>query len=175
MAFGYAAMISFYRLYAASKNMTKEFSIFFLIYAAVLIISRPIAGKLQDRFGDDAVCYPSFIIQPIGLVLLAFKPCILTIIICASAGALGFGTMNSCLNAILNRRISNERRLFATTTYWACCDLGVGVGPALLGAIVTVSGFHTMYFAAAGLSLVALPLYHMLYVIKLCRGEYKQK
>ncbi|NLC08317.1 MAG: MFS transporter [Syntrophomonadaceae bacterium] len=57
MSFGYAAMISFYRLYAASENMTKEFSVFFLIYAAVLIISRPIAGKLQDSFGDDAVCY----------------------------------------------------------------------------------------------------------------------
>jgi MFS family permease len=161
MAFGYAAMISFYRLYAASENMTKEFSIFFLIYAAVLIISRPIAGKLQDRFGDDAVCYPSFIIQPIGLALLAFRPCILTIVICASAGALGFGTMNSCLNAILNRKISNERRPFATTTYWACCDLGVGAGPALLGAIVTASGYHIMYFAAAGLSLIALPVYYI--------------
>ena len=160
MAFGYAAMISFYRLYAASENMTKEFSIFFLIYAAVLIISRPIAGKLQDRFGDDAVCYPSFIIQPIGLALLAFRPCILTIVICASAGALGYGTMNSCLNAILNRSISNERRPFAATTYWASCDLGVGLGPALLGAIVTASGYHTMYFAAAGLSLVALPFYY---------------
>lgn len=117
MSIGYAAMISFYRLYAASENMTKEFSIFFLIYAAVLIISRPVAGKLQDRLGDDAVCYPSFIIQPIGLALLAFRPSILTIVICAAAGALGYGTMNSCLNAILNRSISNERRPFATTTY----------------------------------------------------------
>lgn len=160
MAFGYAAMISFYRLYAASENMTKEFSIFFLIYAAVLVISRPVAGILQDRYGDDAVCYPSFIIQPIGLALLAFKPCLLTIVICASAGALGFGTMNSCLNAVLNRSISNERRPFAATTFWASCDLGVGAGPVLLGAIVTASGYHTMYFAAAGLSLVALPVYY---------------
>ena len=114
MSFGYAAMISFYRLYAASENMTKEFSIFFLIYAAVLIISRPIAGKLQDRFGDDAVCYPSFIIQLQGHALLAYRPCILTIVICASAGALRFGTMSSCLIAILHSKISNERKLFAT-------------------------------------------------------------
>jgi MFS family permease len=67
MSFGYAALISFYRLYAASENMTKEFSIFFLVYAAVLLISRPLAGKLQDRFGDDAVCYPSFIISLLAL------------------------------------------------------------------------------------------------------------
>ncbi len=153
-------MISFYRLYAVSVNMTKEFSIFFLVYAAVLIVSRPIAGKIQDRFGDDVVCYPSFIIQPIGLALLAYKPSILTIVICASAGALGYGTMNSCLNAILNRNISNERRPYATTTYWSCCDLGVGVGPMFLGAIVAAFGYHTMYFAVAALSLVAMPLYY---------------
>ncbi|NLP30567.1 MAG: MFS transporter [Clostridiales bacterium] len=160
MSLGYAAMISFYRLYAVSVNMTKEFSIFFLVYAAVLIVSRPIAGKIQDRFGDDVVCYPSFIIQPIGLALLAYKPSILTIVICASAGALGYGTMNSCLNAILNRNISNERRPYATTTYWSCCDLGVGVGPMFLGAIVAAFGYHTMYFAVAALSLVAMPLYY---------------
>lgn len=160
MSLGYAAMISFYRLYALSVNMTKEFSIFFLVYAAVLIVSRPIAGKIQDRFGDDVVCYPSFIIQPIGLALLAYKPSILTIVICASAGALGYGTMNSCLNAILNRNISNERRPYATTTYWSCCDLGVGVGPMFLGAIVAAFGYHTMYFAVAALSLVAMPLYY---------------
>jgi len=172
MSFGYAAMISFYRLYAATKNMTKEFSIFFLIYAIVLIISRLLAGKLQDRFGDDVVCYPSFIIQPIGLALLAFKPCILTIVICASAGALGYGTINSCLNAILNRNISNERRPFAATTYWACCDLGVGVGPLLLGAIVAAAGYHTMYFAAAGLSLIALPAY---YIARRKQASYKME
>ncbi|NLY70090.1 MAG: MFS transporter [Clostridiales bacterium] len=160
MSLGYAAMISFYRLYAVSVNMTKEFSIFFLVYAAVLIVSRPVAGKIQDKFGDDVVCYPSFIIQPIGLALLAYKPSILTIVICASTGALGYGTMNSCLNAILNRNISNERRPYATTTYWSCCDLGVGVGPMFLGAIVAASGYHTMYFAAAALSLVAMPLYY---------------
>ena len=161
MAFGYAAMVSFYRLYAVSLDMAKEFTIFFPVYAAVLIISRPVAGKLQDRFGDDVLCYPCFIIQPVGLALLAFRPSILTIIICASAGALGYGTMNSCLNAIVNRGISNERRPYAATTYWACCDLGVGVGPVILGAIVTDAGYPAMYFVAAGLSLIALPLYYL--------------
>lgn len=159
LSFGYASLLWFYRLYAASEKLTKEFSPFFLIYAAVLLASRLVSGKIQDKFGDDVVCYPSFVIQTIGLILLAFKPCLATVIICAAAGALGYGTMNSCLNAILNRSIMNERRPFATTTYWACCDFGVGVGPVLLGAIITASGYHTMYYVAAALSFVAFPVY----------------
>jgi len=161
-SFGFAAMISFYRMYAASINMAREFSILFPAYAAVLIVSRPITGKLQDKYGDDVVCYPSFAILPIGLALLALRPCLATIVFCAAAGALGYGTMISCLSAILNRSISNERRPFATATFWACCDLGVGIGPMLLGTIVTASGYRAMYLAAAGISFIALPVYYLL-------------
>lgn len=159
MSFGYAALLSFYRLYAASLDMTKEFSPFFLIYAIVLLISRPAAGKLQDRYGDDAVCCPSFLIQVAGLLLIAWKPCMLTVVLCAAAGALGYGTMNSCLNSIVNRSVVNERRPYAVSTFWACCDLGVGVGPVLLGRIVTAGGYPAMYAAAAFLSFLALPVY----------------
>ena len=159
MSLGYAAMISFYRLYAASVDMTREFSFFFVIYAGVLIISRPVAGKLQDRFGDSVVCYPSFVLQTIGLLLLAVKPCMAAVVICAETGALGYGTMNSCLNAIVNRDITDARRPFAAATYWACCDTGVGIGPVLLGTIVTASGYHVMYGVAAGLSFLAVPMF----------------
>ena len=38
--FGYAALISFYRLYAIKTNLVSEFSCFFLVYAAVLTVSR---------------------------------------------------------------------------------------------------------------------------------------
>lgn len=159
MSFGYASLASFYRLYAAEIDMTKEFSIFFLIYAAVLLVSRPLAGRIQDRFGDNAVCYPGIIIQVVGLALIAWKPSIITIIFCAAAGALGYGTMNATLNSIVNRSVENERRPYAVSTYWASCDLGVGIGPVLLGAIITATGYKEMYYAAAILSLIALPIY----------------
>ena len=159
LSFGYAALLSFYRLYAIELNMLKEFSIFFLIYAVVLLFSRPLAGKIQDRFGDHAVCIPSMIFQVTGLVLIAWKPSIVTIVLCAAFGALGYGTLNSSLNSIVNRSVTNERRPFAVSTYWAACDFGVGIGPMLLGAVVTWIGYREMYFVAAGLSLVALPIY----------------
>ena len=86
LCFGYAALMSFYRLYAQETDLTKEFSCFFLIYAAVLLISRPMVGKLQDKIGDNAICYPCIAAQAVGLALLAWKPCMLTIIICAVCG-----------------------------------------------------------------------------------------
>ncbi len=159
LCFGYAALMSFYRLYAQETNLTKEFSSFFLIYAAVLLVSRPFVGKLQDKIGDNAICYPCITAQVIGIVLLAWKPCMITIIICAICGALGYGTLNSVLNVIVNRQASDERRPYAVTTYWAFSDLGVGIAPVILGAIAASSGYHVLYYVSAAISLIALPIY----------------
>lgn len=156
---GYAALISFYRLYAESLDMKKEFSYFFIIYAVILLISRPVAGILQDRLGDNAVCYPCMLFQVLGLFLIAFKPCMLTIIICAVGSALGYGTLNSVFNVIANKNVSNERRSYAVATYWAACDMGVGLSPILLGAVITAIGYTSMYYAAAAASFIAIPLY----------------
>ena len=159
LCFGYAALMSFYRLYAQHTDLVNEFRYFFLIYAAMLIVSRPAAGKLQDRLGDNAVCYPCIMAQVAGLALLAWKPCMLTIVICALCGALGYGTLNSTLNVIVNRQVTDDRRPYAVSTYWAFSDLGVGIAPAILGAIASSAGYQALYFVAAAISLAALPIY----------------
>lgn len=159
LSIGYVSLLSFYRLYAAQLDMTKEFSGFFLIYAAVILVSRPAAGMVQDRFGDGAVCYPCMICQVIALLLIAWRPCMLTVVACAVGSGLGFGTLNASLNAIANREVSNERRSYAVATYWAFCDLGVGLSPAFLGAVATAAGFPAMYTVAAGATMAAIPVY----------------
>ncbi|MGI5978313.1 MAG: MFS transporter [Oscillospiraceae bacterium] len=169
LCFGYAALMSFYRLYAQYTGLTNEFKYFFLIYAAMLIVSRPLAGKLQDKLGDNAVCYPCIMAQVVGIALLAWKPCMITIVICALCGALGYGTLNSTLNVIVNRQSTDERRPFAISTYWAFSDLGVGIAPAILGAIATASDYHVLYFTAALISLAALPIYWF------CWGRLRKK
>ena len=159
LCFGYAALMSFYRLYAQATDLTKEFSCFFLIYAVVLLVSRPTVGKLQDRIGDNAICYPCMLAQVVGLVLLAWKPCMATIVICAVCGALGYGTLNSVLNVIVNRQVTDERRAYAVTTYWAFSDLGVGIAPVILGAVATAFDYHILYYVAACISALSLPVY----------------
>ena len=163
LCFGYSAMMSFYRLYAQFTGLERQFRSFFIIYALMLIVSRPAAGKIQDRFGDDAVCYPCIIAQALGLFLVAWRPCMLTIVICALFGALGYGTLNSVFNVIVNRNVSDERRSFAISTYWAFSDLGLGIAPAILGIIATASDYRVLFYAAALISFAALPTYFLVW------------
>lgn len=63
----YVSILSFYRLYAVEVDLTGAFSWFFIIYSVVLLLSRPIAGKIQDRNGDMLICVVGIVAQALGL------------------------------------------------------------------------------------------------------------
>ncbi|MBE6489882.1 MAG: MFS transporter [Methanobrevibacter sp.] len=154
---GYISILSFNRLYAAEINLTSAFSWFFIIYCVILIVSRPIAGKVQDKGGDMIVCVTGIVAQAIGLFLIAVYPSTLTVIICAVCAALGFGTLNSACTTIVTRNVSENRRSYAVSTFFIFCDATMGFGPALLG-IFAVSGYAPVYLISSIITLLALPI-----------------
>lgn len=159
LAFGYVAVMSFYRLYAQQVNLVSEFASFFLVYGAALLVCRPLAGRLQDRLGDDLICTVGILAQTVGLLAIALRPSMFTIALCAVGCALGYGTLNSCCNAMACRCADPERQPQAIATYWVFCDGGMGIGPAVLGLVENAAQFGGMYCIAAGISLAALPIY----------------
>lgn len=161
--FGYAALISFYRLYAIETDLVSEFSWFFLVYAAILMVSRLFVGGIQDRYGANIICIPGIILQCIGLVAIALWPSLPTIILCAACSAMGYGTLSGAFNVIVCSETPPERRGYGVTTFWLCCDGGMGIGPSILGAVATAASYEAMYIFAAVLTIAALPLYIMVY------------
>ena len=158
-ALGYVAIMSFYRIYSVQTHLEKPFALFFIIYSCVLFVTRPMAGRLQDRFGDRIVCIPGIIAQTAGIFLVAFLPRPLTVVLCAVGCGLGYGTLNSACNAIACRHTSIERRSYAVSTFYICCDVGMGIGPMLLGGVISLSGSYTvMYYFAALVTAASLPL-----------------
>lgn len=156
---GYISILSFYRLYAAEVNLTGIFSWFFIIYSVCLVLSRPIAGKIQDNGGDLIVCVTGILAQSIGLFLIAMYPSSITVVICAIGAALGFGTLNSACTAIITRNTPEHRRSYALSTFFIFCDATMGFGPALLGCFVSAStGYAPLYFISSIITLIALPI-----------------
>lgn len=156
---GYVSILSFYRLYAVEVNLTAVFSWFFIIYSVCLVLTRPLAGRIQDNGGDRIVCVVGIIAQSIGLMLIALVPSNITVIICAICAALGFGTLNSACTAIITRKTPEHRRSYALSTFFIFCDATIGFGPALLGCFVSAStGYAPLYFISSIITLFALPI-----------------
>lgn len=156
---GYVSILSFYRLYAVEVDLVGAFSLFFIIYSIVLVASRPIAGRIQDNYGDRIICFTGIIAQAIGLFLIAWVPSTITVFICAVCAALGFGTLNSACTAIVTRDTLPNRRPYAISTFFIFCDGTMGFGPALLGSFVSAaSGYAPVYFISSFITLLALPI-----------------
>lgn len=158
-ALGYVSIISFYRLYAAEINLTQAFSWFFIIYSICLVLTRPLAGRIQDNHGDMIICVTGIVAQSIGIFLIAFAPSYVTIFICAICLSLGFGTLNSACTTIVTRNSSQTRRPYALSTFFIFCDATIGFGPAFLGLFVSSSvGYAPLYYVASFITLLALPI-----------------
>ena len=156
---GYVSILSFYRLYAVEVNLTQAFSLFFLIYSVVLILTRPLAGKIQDKHGDRIICVVGIVAQSIGLFLIAYAPSFTTVFVCAICAALGFGTLNSACTTIVTRNTPENRRSYAVSTFFIFCDATMGFGPALLGSFVSMSsGYASVYYISSIITFLALPI-----------------
>lgn len=164
-ALGYVSILSFYRLYAVEVNLVDAFSWFFIIYSICLVLSRPVAGRIQDNGGDLIVCVVGIVAQSIGIFLIAFSPSYITVFICAVCLALGFGTLNSACTTIVTRNSPENRRSYALSTFFIFCDATMGFGPALLGFFVSpATGYAPLYFIASLITLFALPI--SIYVLR---------
>lgn len=156
---GYVSILSFYRLYAVETDLAAAFSWFFILYSIVLVISRPIAGRIQDKHGDMIICVCGIIAQTIGLFLIAFAPSTITVLICAVCAALGFGTLNSACTTIVTRNTPPNRRPYAISTFFIFCDGTMGIGPAILGSFVSAgSSYAPIYYISSMITLLALPI-----------------
>ena len=67
----YASVLSYLSIYAQEKGLFALASTFFLVFAAVMLLTRPFTGRLFDEKGPQYVMIPGFITFAIGLVLLA--------------------------------------------------------------------------------------------------------
>ena len=159
----YAGILTFLNSYAREENLVAAASAFFLVYAAVVLISRLFMGRLHDKYGDNAVVYPTLLSFAAGLAMLAWAP---NGAVLAAAGVfvgIGFGALVPTAQAIAVTMAPPHRVGLATSTYFIMMDAGVGLGPLALGALVSVTGFHGMYWLLAGCIMATTVLYHFVH------------
>ncbi|WP_232529050.1 MFS transporter [Mycetocola zhujimingii] len=162
-AVGYSGIISFLNSFARAENMVAAASAFFLVYAVVVLISRLFMGRIQDRFGDNAVVYPTLLSFAIGLALLAYSPNGVVLTFSAVFIGFGFGALMPCAQAIAVTMSPRHRIGVTTSTFFLMTDAGIGFGPLVLGSLLPLTGFHGMYGLLAVIVLLAGVLYHFLH------------
>jgi len=164
--FTYTSILAFMAKFAESTgigSMISASSIFFLVYSLFVLMSRPITGRLFDKYGENSLIYPSIVVFAVGLAMLGFASNGFVMLCSAALVGLGYGTFFSSANAVAIKASPSGRVHLATTTYFSFVDLGGGVGPFVLGVIITATGFRELYFVMGGVTLCCLALYYFLH------------
>ncbi|MFF2793611.1 MFS transporter [Lysinibacillus xylanilyticus] len=169
IGFAYSGVMSFMTFYAKELDLVAAGSYFFIIYAIVILATRPFTGKLLDTRGANIIIYPCLVIFAIGMYAFSSATSSVVFLLAAACIGIGYGNFNSVAQAIAIKVTPNERLGLATSTYFILYDLGLGVGPYFLGFFVPTSGYSAIFFAMVFVILVSIVLYYFLY------GKYEYK
>ena len=157
-SFGYGGITSFTALYADANGVTPK-SIYLTALAIVILLTRPMAGRLGDRFGYKRVFVPCLVLICIGLGLLSFGGTRGWLIASAVVFGVGFGTAYPVYVGYVMQGVDADRRGAAFGAILAAFDTGIGTGSTSMGYLIQHYGFASAFAVAAGLSALALPYF----------------
>ena len=157
-SFGYGGITSFTALYADSLGITPK-GIYLTTLAIVILFTRPVSGRLGDRFGYRRVLLPCLVLISIGLSLLLVGASRGWLIGSAAIFGAGFGTAYPVFAGYVMRQVGADRRGAAFGAILACFDTGIGTGSTGMGWIVGRWGYAAAFGTAAALSALAVPYF----------------
>ena len=163
VGFNYSAVLTFISLYSKELHLEEAASFFFVVYAIIVIISRPFSGRLLDAKGVNFVVYPCLFIFAIGMFLLGKTNHGFILLLSGAIIGLGYGNFLSCGQAISIQAVPPNRLGLATATYYMFLDVGFGIGPYLFGSFVPFTGYRGLYLMMAAVILATIVFYYFLY------------
>ena len=137
---------------------------FFVVYAVVITITRPLLGIVFDMKGENFVLYPCFVSLALGIFLLSIAHSTWLVLLSAVFVGLGYGTFMSNGQAVT---VKNS----TCSSYW-CCYIhilhclghGARLWPLYFEVLLKeVVGYTSMFHVTVVVALLALVAYYLLY------------
>ena len=147
----FGAVVAFLPLFVQEHDLGNP-GLFFTVYAAVVVASRPWAGRWSDRIGRAAVAAPGMVSLGIAMVTLAYTTSTRGLLCAALFQGFGFGTVHPAMMALTVDRATPAERGAALATLMAAFDVGVGLSATVLGAVLARTDFTTTYLCTGAVA-----------------------
>lgn len=167
----YASIAAFMDVHTEALGFGSAAGSFFLVYASAVILVRLATGRIIDRRGPATVFYPSIALYAIALVLVALAPTLLVLYLAAVLLGIGYGSLLPTGQTIAMSVLPSGQSGVAFVWYFLFVDLGFGLGPFLLGALVDRIGTSAMILVSCGLVALAGVLFRTLLPESIRRGS----
>ena len=132
----------------------ENIGLFFTAYAVALLVSRPVSGKIADKYGADKALIPGLLLFGISFMLISFADSIYMFLIAGVISAFGYGICSPLLMTLSIQLVPKSKRGAASNTNYIGTDSGYILGPMIAGFIITgiqtnsgseMAGYEMMY------------------------------
>jgi predicted MFS family arabinose efflux permease len=161
--FVYGALAAFFPLYALQCGVTNP-GLFFTAIGVVTVASRAFGGRILDTYDKEKMIATLILIMMVAMVVISFSknlPMFIFVGLLYGAG-MAFFMPASMVHAF---EYSGSSGGPAVATFNASFDLGVALGPAVMGLIVPLTGYPVMFLSLALICFINL-CYFQFYVRK---------
>ncbi|MCD5322395.1 MFS transporter [Pontibacillus sp. HN14] len=162
LAFSYSSVISYISIYTKSLGLLEAASFFFAVFAIAMLVSRPFVGRLFDSRGPSIVIYPSLVLFALGLLTLSITDSSFMLLLSATFIGLGYGSLVPCFQTLAIQSADHHRSGHATATFFTLFDTGIATGSYVLGIVVSLLGYHSLYFIMGLFVFVVMYLYKVM-------------
>lgn len=157
-SFGYGGITSFTALYADANGVAHK-GFYLTALSVVILVTRPLSGRLGDRLGPRRVLLPCLALIAVGLGCLCVGGTLRWLLISAIVFGTGFGTAYPVFVAHVMNHVGPARRGAAFGAILAAFDTGIGTGSTVMGWIIGRYGFVAAFGTAAVLSAFSIPYF----------------
>jgi MFS family permease len=148
----WGALTTFFPLYAINHGVANP-GLFFAAYAMVLIFGRALGGRILDAYRREKVILPCLIAYILSMIILAFSKTLQMFILVAVIQAIGHAFLMPALVAY-TLDLAGSSRGASIGLLSGMGDLGMVLGPIMMGIILHFTNFTAMFFCAALIGLI---------------------
>jgi MFS family permease len=156
--FMWGALAAFFPLHAIDHGVTNP-GLFFTTIAVVLILGRSLGGRILDLYNREKVIVPCLVTYIVSMAILAFSKTLPMFILVGVIFGIGNAfLMPSLIAYILDREGSSPGPAMGTFT--AISDLGLTLGPVIMGMAIHMSGYPVMFVCLAFTGVINVMYFH---------------
>ena len=136
---------AFLILFGEKRGVNSNIGYFFTVLASTMIFTRPLIGKLADKYGTVKVIIPSMLCFAVSFLLISYSKTLPMFLFAGFISAFGYVGCWPALMAVCMRLVPDDRRGAASSTSYIALDLSNLIGPVLAGVIIEVLGYAYMW------------------------------
>jgi MFS family permease len=156
--FIWGALTTFFPLYAINHGVSNP-GLFFTTIAIMLILGRGLGGKILDLYSKERIILPCLFPYIISMIILAFSKTQPMFILVAAIWGIGHAfLMPTLVVYALDRVGSSPGPVMGTVT--AISDLGISLGPVIMGIILHSTSYPIMFLCLAFTGIVNLNYFY---------------